>query len=212
MGKITQGILGPFSGKCGGIVGGSWKGVATIKGYQPQVANPRTAGQIANRNALAYVVAFAQAILATLIKPLWDRFQSGMSGYNAFVSANKALFTGETPSDYSALVISRGKMAATAIDSAAADESSSQVTVTWADDSGEGFKLATDKAYICVADPIGPAVYGFATNAVRSATEAVLSMPVSTLGGHAYHVYLAFLRADGSVVSNSSYLEATVQP
>ncbi len=212
MGKITQGILGPFSGKCGGIVGGSWKGVATIKGYQPQVSNPRTAGQIANRNALAYVVAFAQAILATMIKPLWDRFQSGMSGYNAFVSVNKSLFTGATPSDYSSLVISRGKMAATEITAAAADESSGQVTVQWDNDSGEGFKLATDKVYICVADPIGPGVHGFATGYTRGDEEAIVSMPVSTLGGHAYHVYLSFLRADGSVVSNSSYLQATVQP
>ncbi len=212
MGKITQGILGPFSGKCGGIVGGSWKGIATIKGYQPQVSNPKTASQIANRSKLAFVVAFAQSILATMIKPLWDRFQSGMSGYNAFVSVNKDLFTTDIPSSYSSLVISRGKMAATEITGATADESSGQITVGWNDDGGEGFKLATDKVYICVADPIGPEVRGFATGLVRSDEEAIINMPVLTTGGHEYHVYLSFLRSDGSVVSNNSYLKATVQP
>ena len=212
MGKITQGILGPFSGKCGGIVGGSWKGIATIKGYQPQVSNPKTASQIENRSKLAFVVAFAQAILATVIKPLWDRFQSGMSGYNAFVSVNKSLFTTASPSDFSLLVTSRGKMAATEMESATADESESSIIISWADDTGEGFKLATDKAYVVVANPATGFVKGFATGVVRSDTQVTLSLPISTMGANAYHCYLSFLRADGSVVSNNSYLQATVQP
>ena len=212
MGKITQGILGPFSGKCGGIVGGSWKGIATIKGYQPQVSNPKTASQIANRSKLAFVVAFAQAILATVIKPLWDRFQSGMSGYNAFVSVNKSLFTTASPSDFSLLVTSRGKMAATEIVTAVADESESTITISWNDDTGEGFKLENDKAYVVVADPATAFVKGFSNVAVRSDTDVVVSLPVSTMGGSTYHCYLSFLRSDGSVVSNNSYLQATVHP
>ena len=47
MGILKQGILGGFSGKVANVVGTSWKGIAVIKAMPLSVANPKTAGQVA---------------------------------------------------------------------------------------------------------------------------------------------------------------------
>lgn len=210
MGKLVGGPFGQLSGKTGDLVGGSWKGIATIKRYQPNVANPQTAGQVAQRNKMSNVVAFAQSILAVMIKPLWDRFQSGMSGYNAFVSRNIDQFSTAVPSSPSTLVISAGKMAPTAILTAVADSSSANVILTWANDSGQGFKLSTDKVYVAIVDGITGEVEGFAVSAIREDAEAVVAPSFALVVGHPLHCYLAFLRADGSVVSTNSYSSTVV--
>ena len=210
MGKLVGGPFGQMSGKTGDLIGSSWKGIATVKRYQPKVANPQTAGQVAQRGKMANIVAFAQIILAIIIKPLWDRFQSGQSGFNAFVSRNISLFAAAIPSSFGSLVISSGKMAPTAISGVTSAAASASVTINWANDAGQGFKLATDRAYIVLISEGTGAVKGFDTGIARSAGTAVVSMDANLLGGDTLHCYLAFLRADGTVVSVNSYYEETV--
>jgi hypothetical protein len=210
MGKIVGGPFGQLSGKTGDLVGGSWKGIATIKRYQPKVANPQTAGQVAQRGKMANVVAFAQAILATVIKPCWDRFQSGQSGFNAFVSRNIALFTGALPSIYANLITSTGKMAATSIATIVATDLSADVTITWLDDTGQGFKLTSDRAYIVIAHQGVDRVFGFATAAIRDDLSVTVQLDDAPAAGTTLHVYLTFLRADGTVVSQNSYLSKLI--
>lgn len=205
MGKLVGGPFGQLSGKTGDLVGGSWKGIATIKRYQPNVANPKTAGQVAQRDKMSNIVSFAQAILASIIKPLWDRFQSGMSGYNAFVSRNIDFFTNAMPSDYDNLVISSGKMAATPIIDAVVTVSTNSLSVDWENDAGSGFKLASDVAYVVVINQTKGTVEGFQGRGTRGdiTINAILSNPVGV--GDVCHVYLSFLRADGSIVSVNSH-------
>lgn len=205
MAKIKQGILGAFSGKVAGVVGSSWKGIAVMKSLPASVANPKTSGQIAQRTKFSNAVAFAGEILSTVVKPLWDRFAGQMSGYNDFIRTNISLFTAALPSPAADLVISKGKMANTAIATAASSEATSELTVTWTDDSGEGFKTATDEAYIVVVDEDQSLVYGFATGVVRSAETLTVETAIEFSEGDTCHVYLAFSRADGTVVSNTSY-------
>ena len=211
MGKLVGGPFGQLSGKTGDLVGASWKGISTIKRYQPNVANPQTAGQVAQRGKMANIVAFSQSILSTVIKPLWDRFQSGMSGYNAFVSRNIDLFAAELPSNFAALVISSGKMAPTAINSVVIDASDGKATLAWTDDSGQGFKLGTDFAYVVVVNATKSTVEGGVLEDRRENSGGFLPLGLSYTAGDACHVYLSFLRADGSVVSNNSYLAAVAQ-
>ena len=204
MGIIKQGILGGFSGKVGSVVGTSWKGINVMKARPLSVANPRTAAQIAQRSLIGNASKFASEILATIIQPLWNRFASQASGYNDFVSANLSLFADALPSVIADLEISKGKMAKTTIDAAVATGADDDVEVTWTDDSGSGFKLATDIAYVVVIDQSGELVYGFETAATRADEVASVNLPVT--GGDDYAVYLAFKRADGTVVSNTAFI------
>lgn len=59
MGKYKQGILGPFSGKVGQVVGSFWNGVYYMRSLAPNVANPRTPEQMqvrANFALLSYTL------------------------------------------------------------------------------------------------------------------------------------------------------------
>lgn len=205
MGKIPQGILGGVSGKIGGVVGSSWKGINVIKTKPLSVANPRTAGQVAQRSLFGNTVAFAVLILADIIKPLWDRFASKKSGYNEFIQTNINLFAGSSPFPQSDLIISKGKMAATPIDSVVASEAAGTVVVNWTDDSGVGFKLATDIVYALLINQTNGAVEAFETAIIRSAATAVLTPTEAFVASQIFSVYLAFKRADGSIVSNTAY-------
>ncbi|MBA7564633.1 hypothetical protein ES708_06300 [subsurface metagenome] len=205
MGVIRQGILGGFSGKVAGVVGSSWKGIAVIKALPLSVANPKTAKQIEQRTKFTNVVAFGVVILATVLKPLWDRFAQQMSGFNDFIKTNIDLFDLAVPDPVADLVISKGKMALTAMVSAQYDDTLNVINLAWVDDSGEGLKLATDLLTAVVVNATSGEIKGFATAVVRSAAASgALEMALITAADE-LHAYIAFKRADGTVVSNTAY-------
>jgi hypothetical protein len=210
MGIIKQGILGGFSGKVAGVVGSSWKGIAVMKSLPLSVANPRTAGQVAQRGRFGNTVAFAGAILSTVIKPLWDRFASKMSGYNAFIAKNIELFDTENPTPPDALVISEGKMSKTDISGAEITGVVPDINVYWFNDSGVGFKLATDKVFVVIVNETKSEINGFETDATRADGTVNVICKSAFEAGNVVHAYLAFSREDGTIVSNSSYTLGTV--
>jgi hypothetical protein len=205
MGVIKQGILGGFSGKVANVVGSSWKGIPVIKSLPLSVANPRTASQTAQRTKFASVVTFASSILAVVVKPLWDRFAQGQSGYNAFVSANIDNFDEDGLSDFAELKISSGKMASTAIDSVQANSGGNTAILAWSDDSGEGLKLASDVPFAIVVDEDGIVIGQANSGATRSLGGLPILLDRDLANGETVHVYLAFRRADGTVVSDTSH-------
>lgn len=210
MGKIYQGILGGVSGKVANVIGSSWKGIPVLKGRPLSVANPRTAGQVAQRSKMSNAVAFAGNILSPVIKPLWDRFAVKQSGYNAFIQSNIALFGSAMPSPEEDLIISKGKMTLTPIDSIDASSASDTVTINWVDDSGEGYKLATDQAFVVLVDKTDEKVYAASMSAVRSDASIDVVLPENLGAPKILMAYLAFRRADGTIVSDSSGLGKVV--
>lgn len=210
MGKIKQGILGGFSGKVANVIGSSWKGIAYMKSMPLSVANPKTALQVAQRTKLTNAVAFAKEILASVIKPLRDRFSVKMSGYNAFVQENIALFAAAMPSPAADLVIASGKMDKTVIDTLSGAAAQENIYYTWNEDSGEGFKLATDKAYAVAVNETTGDISFAAANETRTDESTIVAMPSNLTAGDVIRGYLVFLRADGTICSNTAYETYTV--
>jgi len=205
MAIIKRGILGGFQKKIGNVVGSSWKGIDVMRSLPVSVANPRTAPQQSQRNKFSQTVAFAVAILAEVIKPLWDRFAQFQSGYNAFISANIDYFDSTGLITPASLEISRGKMASTPISTISVTGLGQPYSVNWVDDSGQGFKLASDTAFVVYWNETTNEVVGYDTGVLRSAgtfqTEALANSDT-------YHFWLAFRRADGTIVSNTAYRQA----
>lgn len=87
MGKILSGILGPVSGKIGGVVGGRWKNVPYLRSYTvPGASN--TDLQIAQRARFAYIVAAGKPFVGRVFNAYYDKFLSKQSGFNRFISEN----------------------------------------------------------------------------------------------------------------------------
>jgi len=210
MGKIKQGILGGFSGKVANVVGSSWKGIAVMKALPLSVANPRTTAQVAQRELFANVTVFAASILSRIIKPLWDRFASQMSGYNSFVQSNIELFTSEYPDPPADLIISRGKMSAMEILDTTVTESDATVTIDWEYDSLSGYQGATDLVYCLVLNRTQGTIGTSSGLVVRSVKSVDVTMPQDGQASDVFDMYLTFIRSDGTVVSDSSYKTATI--
>lgn len=208
MGIINQGILGGLRKKVGSVVGASWKGIPVLRIYQPVVSNPKTAAQVTVRSGFKAFSELASLILASYIKPLWDRGAVRMSGYNAFLQANKTgVAAGANPYDVE-IVASKGKMDATSLASLAV--SAASITVSWDASETSRYALATDLPFVLVLDSQTEKVI-YAGAAPSGVTRATGSLTINAADfqnapatGSAGKAYLTFMRADGSIVSDSA--------
>jgi len=209
MGKISRGILGGFSGKVANVVGGSWKGIAYMRAMPLSVAQPNTAKQLYQRAAMTGVVEMAVLLLSPIIKPLLDRAALAMSGYNLFVKYNIDIWSELDPKfeAYEDLIISDGKMDSTAIAGVTKVALATTSDVTWADDSGSGYKLATDEVYVVLLNATGELLGFGSAGTIRSAQTVTINLGTN-LATDIAHAYMAFRREDGLVVGKTAYTAA----
>jgi uncharacterized protein (DUF1330 family) len=211
MGKIKQGILGGFSGKVAGVVGSSWKGINVMRAMPISVANPRTASQIEQRNKFSSSIYFAKKILSTAIKPLWDRWAVGMSGYNAFIARNIEYFGPDYLMEPENLIFSEGKMSAVSITTITFDPDDMALDISWLPNPMDAYQSSDDIPYVGVwISEVKDKVDAVCTNTTRSAGTYHYTGPFDFATGEVVHVWLGFKRKDGTIVSNSSYLSYTI--
>lgn len=91
MGTYKQGILGPFSGKVGQVVGSFWRGVSYMRSLAPNVHNPQTAAQTEVRSKFAVT----SRTLSPFLVPVRAGFhpRAGNSEWGEAVSLNMPLVT-----------------------------------------------------------------------------------------------------------------------
>lgn len=209
MARLPQGILGGVLGKVGNVVGSSWKGIPILKSRPLSVANPRTTKQVAQRTRMTNVVAFAQPLLSSIIKPLNDRFAQQASGYNDFVSRNIHLFENEAPTPPADLRISVGKMAAVNPMSMDAEIGDEFVSIVFPEALPDAFASADDQVF-AVAYNATQKVFGTTGGSyTRGDQNADITLSSGIVSGDVIHVWLAFRRVDGTVVSNTGYMSVT---
>jgi hypothetical protein len=181
-----------------------------MKSKPLSVANPRTAGQVAQRTKFTEAVSFAVALLVSVIKPLWDRFAQRESGYNAFVRTNIPAFDSSGVVDPSSIVISKGSLTPISTASASFDESGQSVSVAWSDNSGSGSALGTDELYAALYDSDTNQITGYSAIGIRSAEIATFAPSEDLTLGTVMYLYLAFRRSDGTLVSDTVRVSGAV--
>lgn len=87
MATYKQGILGPFSGKVGTVVGSSWRGIAYIRSLATKVANPRTAAQLEVRNKLSATSKRLRLFISSIRRGFVN--SGAASGWSAAVKFNR---------------------------------------------------------------------------------------------------------------------------
>ena len=93
MAKLEQGILGPFRGKVGTVVGYLWRGRHVVRGYRREINYPNTENQQAERDWFVSMVRFAATARQALLLGLRERAaRDQMTEGNAFVKMNKHYF------------------------------------------------------------------------------------------------------------------------
>lgn len=205
MATFKQGILGGFSGKVGGVIGSSWKGIDTMRSQPSSVTNPRTNAQVANRSRFKSVSQLAAAMLTTIVKPLNDRFAQKMSGFNDFCQRNASAFDSLGAFVPANLVLSRGKLSAPAdLSQEGASYSSLELSLSYG--LSGSFDSATDKIYAVVIGKDGELLGVSSGIATREDAAVTIPTPEGRSATNPGTAYVSFLRADGTQVSNSSYI------
>jgi hypothetical protein len=207
MGKISQGVLGGFSGKVGNVVGGTWKGIDYMRIKPANVTNPRTEGQVDQRSKFSTVLRFLQP-MTDFLRVGFKLYANKMTQFNAAMSYNlNNAITGVYPNfmvDYASALVTRGNLSGAA-NGAASSPSAGDVQITWDDNSGSGSAQATDKALIVLLNTTRQEAVFTTAGPARSAGTETISVP-SEYTGEDVEVFLGFISEDGSKVANSSYL------
>ena len=207
MGKISQGVLGGFSGKVGNVVGGTWKGIDYMRIKPANVTNPRTEGQVDQRSKFSTVLRFLQP-MTDFLRVGFKLYANKMTQFNAAMSYNlNNAITGAYPNfmvDYANALVTRGNLSGAA-NGAASSPSAGDVQITWDDNSGSGSAQATDKALIVLLNTTRQEAVFTIAGPARSAGTETISVP-SEYTGEDVEVFLGFISEDGSKVANSSYL------
>ena len=202
MAILKSGILGGISGRIGTVVGAGWKGIDVLRTYNGNPANPKTNAQVANRARFSSVTDIASSLLATVIKPCWDRFAVKMSGYNSFASVNKDVFTMEGEFLKDNLLITKGKMLK--VSDPVYSITGQIVTLDWSDSIKDRYQQSTDLAYYAVISNAGVVLASGGGSVPRSATTILnIQIPPGFTTANC-SAYLGFMRVDGSVVSDSA--------
>ncbi|UNY99870.1 DUF6266 family protein [Zhouia spongiae] len=207
MAVITKGILGGISGKVGTVVGASWKGIDYIRSKPSSVANPRTEGQVNQRNKFSVTLEYLQPNLG-FIKLGYKGYAVQKTAFNAAMSyvLNNAI-TGAAPDfeiDYNLALLSRGSLSG-ALNPDTDLSTPGQVTFTWDDNSDEGNANVTDKAMLLVYNPSKKASVAILGGQDRTVGSEVVPIP-ATYAGDTVELFMAFITADNTQVSNSVYL------
>ena len=197
--------MGGFSGKVANVVGSSWKGIAVMKSLPLSVANPRTTAQVEQRREFTEVTQFASQILSQLIKPLWDRFAQKMSGFNDFVRTNINVFGIVHSPAYPDLVIAKGKMVSIPILAVCSANDDVEVQLQFDPTTTDPFAISTDQTHALVINETQDVMATRKNAAVRGSGTVVIDLPTPAATGDVLHCYMAFIREDGTIVSDTSY-------
>lgn len=210
MGVIKQGILGGFSNKVGAVVGSSWKGIAVMKSKPISVANPRTTGQVNQRNKMKGLTQFLSPILADWIKPLVDRFAVRKSGFNVLTSLNIPFTSDLGIPNYNALILSQGKLTTPLITTISASFGSQLIEVDFSPVLSNQYDANTDQVYTAVFNYTRNEWVGVDSTGVRADGTVTFTASKFIEVSDLLYVYNSFRRTDGTYVSDNSVSSTTV--
>lgn len=207
MGKISQGILGGFSGKVGTVIGSTWKSVHYMRAIATSVKDSRTEKQLIQRSKFLASINFLKTV-TPFVRIGYRNYAYRQSEFNAAMSYMlKYAVTGDGEQatiDFDKTLLAQGSLT-TATDAAVQVEAG-KATFTWTDNSNTGNAVATDKVMVLAYNKDKQETVYNTAAATRADGTAELVLPASW-ADNALAVYLAFYSEDGQRVSNSQCLK-----
>jgi len=213
MAKMKKGLHGPISGKIGGIVGSSWRGIDYLKS-KPKRTKPPTDGELGNRFIFAYTQLWLQPIKDFLKVGFKDDNHTvyGVNAAKSYLYKNALTKDGFNSIIHPHLMkVSVGTLSLS--DNIKVEKTSThELTFTW-----DGGKVADghpndqimllvynvqDKDKVIIGDVFGTVAGEFR----KDGMEKIRVEPDPQAPDLDYHVYAAFSAMDRSRQSDSIYL------
>jgi hypothetical protein len=215
MSKYGKGILGPFSGLVGTVVGATFRGEDVMRSKPKKSSKVPGQGQLDQRMIFALIIGFLKP-LAVLIRYAFKSKKKTLSEMNAAVQYNLInAVSGTSPLftvNYPMVRLSNGILPGLA-DPKIVAVASGRVTITWNainDESIDPDELATrntDTLRMVTYCPATKMYYTAGYNILRSAGTFNAKLPNAD-EGDLVHVWAIFISADNRNSSTSQYLGA----
>ncbi|SDF60873.1 DUF6266 family protein [Chitinophaga filiformis] len=208
MGKYFKGILGPFSGLVGTVVGAVWNGIYVMRSRPIKSNKPSTDAQLNTQFRLALVTGFLKRI-KFLVNKGYQQFNDGITPMNAATAYHlKNAVTGTSvlnyAIDYEKVVFSQGNLLLAA-NAQATIATAARVNFSWTNDAPMDSTGGTDRATFLVYNLEKDKFVTLVGPVARSAEAYVLQVPPD-FSGDAVHCWISFVSSDGKDVSNSVYV------
>jgi hypothetical protein len=205
MGKYSLGILGPFSGKIGVVIGAFWRGIDYMRSLPRKSNKPPTEAQLKQQMIFGLVMGFLRPI-ADLIKIGFQSNKSKGTPMNAASAYHlENAITGVYPNlsiKFEKVMISKGVLPrVTSYD--VATTVTGKIDFTWVNDAN--VKYASDLVTVVVFNPVKNLFVYLDGAAARSAQLYKLSVPAD-FSGDTVQMWLYFVSANSKQVSDSTYL------
>lgn len=205
MGKLLNGINGPFSGKVGTVVGTTWRGIPVIRSRPTRRKTGFSPLELQQQAKFSLMNKFLRPLNA-LLNETFKQVAVQMTGFNKAFSYNvKNAITGLHPDlavDYTMVLLGRGDLPNAASPSAASSLEG-KLDFKWTDNSGKGKALASDKAFVAAYnEELNKWKYSLDAAARRAGSCA---LDATEFKGKAVHTYIGFISADGKDVTDSLY-------
>jgi hypothetical protein len=205
MAIYTNGILGPFSGTVGSVVGSSWKGIQVIRS---KPVRKKTALTILQEQQIARF-----SLMTKFLRPLTDllnqTFQKpavGMTCSNRAFSLNYPAISGEWPAigiDYPRIILSKGRLPLGEPPTISSPEEG-KLLLTWKTGDGINRRLTSGTAFIAAwQEEFGRWIFG-QFEAGDNISSCMLD--VAPFSGRPVQTYIGFISKGRNKNSESRYM------
>lgn len=211
MATYNKGILGPFSGKVGTVIGVTWRGMDIMRSLPKKGKHTPTAIQLLQREKFSFVTDFLQPIY-----PVLSRYYGANSGQktrlNNAMSYHLTEAVSYVASDFTMLYnkvqITKGELLGLQ-NPAAAAIGGNKIEFTWENNSDQGEAAPTDNLVVVVFEPVSSLFYFVLDAGERQDGVAVVILP-NLFVGLSVHSWIAFAATDEKSCATSIHMGSIV--
>lgn len=209
MGTYNKGILGPFSGKVGTVVGASWRGKDVMRSLPKKTDRTPTEVQLQQRLKFTTVSDFLTPI-SNVISLYFGSGSGELTRRNQAMSYHmkEAVVFNDPDFEilYNKVQISKGDLTGVQNPTVAAS-GTNKLTYGWEDNSGQGAAKATDKLVVVVYAPNEKLYFTSLDAGERDGVSVEVQLP-AFFNGLVVQSWITFAAADGKAYATSVYMGA----
>ena len=209
MGTYSKGILGPFSGKVGTVVGASWRGKDVMRSLPKKTDRKPTDTQLLQREKFTTVSEFLTPI-GPVITLYYGTGSGELTRRNQAMSYHMKEAVTYVAPDFEILFnkvqISKGDLLGVQ-NPTASSPAAREIKFDWENNSGQGTAKDNDKLVVVLYSPAEGLYYYNLEAAERTAKTATISLP-TYFGGLVVQAWITFAAADDKNYATSVYMNA----
>lgn len=207
MGTYNKGILGPFSGKVGTVVGTSWRGKDIMRSLPKRTNRAATDSQQLQRDKFTFVSEFL-----TPMSPVLTKYFGPGSGEQTRRNQAMSYHMKEAVSYidpdfdilYNKVQISKGDLLGVR-NPTVASANPQQLVYSWEDNSGQGSAKATDKLVVVIYAQQQGLYYLVPEAGIRNDASITVTLP-EYFSGLEVQSWITFASADDRSYATSIYM------